>query len=116
MDRIGVDALDLAREAIAVQRQVRKVAVTLSYASICALAWAVTGGMEVASAATRSRSGGVRALLLDSSTRVAPNGTAAPGLHLASAYVMAAFVGLMAVVAMLFLVVTFVRRRSNISA
>ena len=98
------------------QRQLRKVAVTLTVASICALTWAVTAGMEVAGAATRSRSGSVRAQLLDSSSRVAPNGTAAPGLHLAGSGVMAAFVGLMAVAAMLFLIVTLVRRRSNIPA
>jgi hypothetical protein len=98
-----------------VQRQVRKVAVRLSFASICALAWAMTAGMELAGAATRSRSGSIRTQLLDSSTS-ATNGTAALGLHLAGSDVMAAFVGLMAVVAMLFLVITLVRRRTTISA
>jgi hypothetical protein len=101
---------------MAVQRQFRKVAVTLTVAGTCALAWVATVGIEAAGAATRLRSGNVRARLLDSSARVAPNGNAAPGLHLAGSYAMAAFVGLMAVVAMLFLVVTFVRRRATISA
>jgi hypothetical protein len=88
--------------------------VTITVASTCALVWVATAGMEVAGAATRLRSGSVRAQLLDSSARVAPNGNAAPGLHLAGPDVMAAFVGLMAVVAMFFLVVTFVRRRTTI--
>jgi hypothetical protein len=111
-----VGALDFAREAIAVQRQLRKVAVALIVASVYALGYAVTAGMEVAGAATRSRSGSVRAQLLDSTSRVAPNSTAAPGLHLAGSGIVAAFVGLMAVAAMLFIIVTLVRRRSTIPA
>jgi hypothetical protein len=98
-----------------VQRQIRKIAVTLSLATTCSVVWMTIAGSGAAGAAARFRSGGVRAQLLDSATRIAPNGTAAPG-HIAGSDVMAAFVGLMAVVAMLFVVVTLVRRRGTVSA
>lgn len=86
---------------------------TLFAVSTAATAWVLIGGASVADAATRLRSG-TRAHL-ESPTRIAANGTA-PGLHLTGPDVMAAFVGLMAVAAGLFLVVTFVRRRGRVVA
>jgi hypothetical protein len=75
------------------------------------MAWVLTAGAGVADAATHYRSGRVRANLLESSSRVAPNGSSS-GLHgLTGPDVMAAFVGLMAVLAFMFLVVTLIRRR-----
>jgi hypothetical protein len=85
-------------------------AVTISLVSTGAMAWVLMAGAGVADAATHYRSGRVRASLLDASTRVAPNGSSS-GLHLTGPDVMAAFVGLMAVLAFLFLVVTLIRRR-----
>jgi hypothetical protein len=88
---------------------------TISLATTCAVAWAVIAGTGVADAATRFRSGAVHAQLLDATSRIAPNG-AASGKHVTTPDVMAAFVALMAVVAMLFLVVTLIRRRTSVVA
>ncbi len=82
-----------------------------SFASSCATAWVLLAGAGVADAATRYRSGRVRANLADSTARVAPNGSASSGLHLTGPDLMASFVALMAVLAFVFLVVTLIRRR-----
>ena len=66
-------------------------------------------GAGVAAAATRFRSG-ARAHLLGA-TRITANGTASPGLHLTGPNVMASVVGLMAILALAYLVVTLIRRR-----
>lgn len=92
------------------QRQFQGLAVTLFSVSIGAVALVLVAGAGVAEAATRSRSG-TRAHLLDSAVRTAANGAASPGLHLTGPDVMASFVGLMAVLAFLFLIVTFIRGR-----
>jgi hypothetical protein len=82
-----------------------------SFVSTGAAAWVLFAGAGVADAATRYRSGIVRANLVDATARVAPNGSASSGLHLTGPDVMASFVALMAVLAFLFLVVTLIRRR-----
>jgi hypothetical protein len=97
------------REETVVLRHLQKMAVTMSLAGTGAVALVLVAGAGVADAATRFRTGRVRASLL--STHVAPNGSASSGLHLTGPDVMAAFVGLMAVLAFVFLVVTFIRRR-----
>jgi hypothetical protein len=84
-------------------------------ATTCAVAWVVVAGTGVADATTRLRSGAVHARLLDETSRIAANG-AASGRHVTAPDVMASFVALMAVVAMLFLVVTLIRRRSSVAA
>jgi hypothetical protein len=84
--------------------------VTLISVSIGAVTLVLVAGAGVADAATRSRSG-TRIHLLESATRTAANGAAPRGLHLTGPDVMASFVGLMAVLAFLFLVVTFIRGR-----
>jgi hypothetical protein len=83
-------------------------AMTLLSVSAGAAAWILIGASGVADAATHLRSG-ARAHF-ESTTRIASDGTA-PGFHLTGPDVMAAVVGLMAVLAFLFLVVTFIRRR-----
>lgn len=89
---------------------------TLSMVAIatCAMAWVTTAGTAVASASTRYRSGTIHAQVLDSSTRFTPNGTARASV-LTGSDVMAGFVALMAVVAVLFLVVTLIRRRARLA-
>lgn len=95
-------------------RLFQRLAVTLFSVSVGAVAAVLITGAGVADAATRLRSG-TRAHLLDS-TRIAANGAASPGLHLTGPNVMASAVGLMAVLAFAFLVVTFIRRRVRSSA
>lgn len=92
------------------QRRFQRLVMVVASVSTGAIALALIAGAGVADAATRLRSGS-RTHLLESSTRIAPNGAASPGLHLTGPDVMASFVGLMAVLAFLFLVVTFIRRR-----
>lgn len=92
------------------QRQFQRLAVRLFSVSIGAVALVLVAGAGVADAATRSRSG-TRAHLLDAATRTTANGAASRGLHLTGPDVMASFVALMAVLAFLFLLVTFIRGR-----
>ena len=92
------------------QRHFQKLAVTLSLISTFAVTWTLIGGVTVADAATRYRSGRVRANLADA-PRIAANGVGASGLHLTGPDVMASVVGLMAILAVAFIVVTFIRRR-----
>jgi hypothetical protein len=114
----GVAQTDLAREAKVVvgKQQLQKLAMALCLATTCAVAWSVTAGTGVAAAATRSRSGALHTLLFDATARVAPNGASSSRLHLTGPDVMASFVGLMAVLAFVFLVVTFIRRRVSVPA
>ena len=109
---------DLAREAKVVvgKQHLQKLAMALCLATTCAVAWSVTVGTGVAAAATRSRSGAIHAQLFDATARVTPNGASSSRLHLTGPDVMASFVGLMAVLAFLFLVVTFIRRRGTVPA
>ncbi len=72
---------------------------------------AFTAGTTVAGAATRFRSGSVRNQLAE--TTHTANGAGSLGLTGPS--VMASVVGLMAVLALVFLVVTFVRRRVTLA-
>ena len=104
------------REARFVQRHFQRLVFTVVSVSTAAAAWVLIGGAGVADAATRLRSGS-RAHL-ESTTRIASSGVSAPGLHLTGPDVMAAVVGSMAVLAFVFLVVTFIRRRvpSNVLA
>lgn len=92
------------------QRRFQRLALTFFSVTTGAAALVLTSGAGVADAAARLRSG-TRAHLLDSSARIAPNGVGSPGLHLTGPTVMAAVVGLMAVLAFAFVVVTFIRRR-----
>ena len=97
-------------------QHLQKLAMALSLAITCVVAWSVTVGTGVAAAATRTRSGALHTMLFDATARVTPNGASSSRLHLTGPDVMASFVGLMAVVAFLFLVVTFIRRRVTVSA
>ena len=96
------------------RQHLRKFAMTLSWATVCGLVTAVTVGTGAAGASGRSRSGTIHAQLLDSTARIAPNGVASHGV-LTGPNVMASFVAVMALLAMLFLVVTFIRRRARLA-
>jgi hypothetical protein len=95
-------------------QHLQKFAMALSLATTCAVAWSVTVGTGVAAAAARTRSGALHSRLFDATARVAPNGSSSSRLHLTGPNVMASFVGLMAVLAFVFLVVTFIRRRVTV--
>ena len=97
-------------------QHLRKLAMTVSLATTSAIVWVVTAGTGVADAGTRLRSGALHAHLLDSATRIAPNGATSSGLGLTGPDVMASLVGLMAVLSLGFLVVTFIRRRTRLAA
>ena len=96
------------------KQHLQKLAMALYLVTSCAVAWSVTVGTGVAAAATRSRSGALHTLLFDTTARVTPNGASPSRFHLTGPDVMASFVGLMAVLAFLFLVVTFIRRRVTV--
>lgn len=97
------------------QRHLRKFAMTISLSTVGTVTWLMLAGTGVADASTRYRSGAVHAQLLDSATRISSGGSPT-GLGLTGSDVMAAFVGLMAVLAFMFLVVTFLRRRTSLAA
>lgn len=97
------------------QRQFQKLALAVFSVTTGAVALVLISGAGAADAAARLRSG-TRAHLLDSTTRIAPNSAGSPGLHLTGPNVMASVVGLMAVLAFAFVVVTFIRRRVRASA
>ncbi len=109
----GVAHLDFAQGGRAV-RHLRKFSVIFALATTGAMTLAITAGTTAAGAATRFRSGGVRTQLVDT-THAAGNGAAAGTLGLTGPDVMASVVGLMAVLAMVFLVVTFLRRRVTLA-
>jgi hypothetical protein len=73
------------------------------------LAWLATAGSAMATAATRFRSGGVRGRLVSHVSPVGPG--ARSGLVPTGADAMAMVVAVMAAVALIFLIVTLVRRR-----
>lgn len=95
-------------------RHLRKLATTFSAVTVCAVTWMAMAGTDVASASTRYRSGTIHAQLLDSSSRIALNGGVRSGIYTGSD-VMAGFVALLAVLAVLFLVVTLSRRRVRLA-
>jgi hypothetical protein len=97
-----------------VQRLFQKRAVTFTTVITVLAGWTFTTGVGVAGAVTRFRSGS-RAHLVDIN-RLVPNGAASSGQHLTGPDVMASIVGLMAVLAFAFLVVTFIRRRVHAPA
>ncbi len=82
-------------------------------AAVGAVAWSLTAGSALASAATRLRSGTVHAQLVSHVTTGA-NAVSA-GLPLKGSGVIAAIVGALAVFALAFLVVTFIRRRITVA-
>ena len=82
-------------------RQLRVWAALLGAANV----WSVTAGPAVASASTRLRSGTIHAQLV---SHVSPG---ANGLAIKGSSVMAGVVAALAVFALAFLIVTFIRRR-----
>ncbi len=87
----------------------RQLRVLAAMVSMGVLAWSVTAGSTVASASTRLRSGTLHAQLV---SRVSPGPHSLPsGLTVRGAGVMATIVGVLAVLALTFLIVTFIRRR-----
>jgi hypothetical protein len=102
----------LSREAcIVIERQLRVLAATaaLVVATLGVLAWSLTAGSAVAAATTRLRSGAFHTQLV---SHVSPSAnTVSSGLALHGTDVMAAVVGVMAILSVAFLIVTFIRRR-----
>ncbi len=78
-------------------------------ATASCLVWMATAGIAVASASTRLRSGAVREQLVSHVNTV--GSTAQSGIVPNGANAMFAVVALMALLAFVFLVVTFIRRR-----
>jgi hypothetical protein len=88
------------------QRQLR---VLLGAATLGAFLWSITAGSAVASATTRLRSGTLHAQLV---SHVSAGANAVPaGISLKGTGVMAGVVGVLALCALAFLVVTLIRRR-----
>jgi hypothetical protein len=83
---------------------------TAGLAAIGAFAWFLTEGASCAGATTRYRSGTFRTQLV-SHYGAGANGQASAGIVPTGADVMASLVLVMAVLALAFLVVTFIRRR-----
>ncbi len=82
-------------------------------AAVGAVAWSLTAGSALASAASRLRSGTVHAQLV---SHVTTGGNAvSSGLPLKGSGVIAAIVCALAVFALAFLVVTFIRRRITVA-
>jgi hypothetical protein len=88
---------------------VRQLGVLVSAATFGVLLWSVSAGSAVASAATRLRSGAVHAQLASHVTAGA--NTVPASLGLKGTGVMAAVVGVLALFALAFVVVTLIRRR-----
>jgi hypothetical protein len=91
---------------------IRALAAMMGAAALASAAWLVTAGASVASASTRLRSGTLHAQLVShvaSGTSGANSVTS--GLALKGSGVMAGLVAALAVFALAFLVVTFIRRR-----
>ncbi len=88
---------------------VRQLRVFMVAATLGALLWSVTAGSAVASAATRLRSGTVHAQLASHVTAGA--NTVPASLGLKGTGVMAAVVGVLALFALAFVIVTLIRRR-----
>jgi hypothetical protein len=99
------------REAVVImiERRVRVIAAMGGMAAVGAVAWLLTAGSAVASATTRLRSGNLHAQLV---SHVSPGASpVSSGLGLRGSDVMAAVVATMALLAVVFLIVTFIRRR-----
>ncbi len=103
--------------AIVVERQLQRMAALVVSATLAALTWSVTGGVAVAGAgagaststSTRLRSGSLHAQLV---SHVSSGANAlSPSAALEGSDVMAAIVATLAVLAVVFLIVTFIRRR-----
>jgi hypothetical protein len=86
----------------------------LSLATTCAVAVAIVAGSSIAGASTRYRSGAHAQFA--STTHLGSSAAGASSLHLTGPDVMASVVALMAVLAVGFLVVTFIRRRVSLTA
>ena len=90
-------------------QRLKYTAAMVGLATSVALAWILSEGASLAAATTRYRSGAVRTQLASHGGSVtAPT---AAGLVSTGATVMAAVVALLAVAALAFMVVTFIRRR-----
>jgi len=87
---------------------------TLGLATVAATAWILTEGASLAAATTRYRSGTFRTQLVGHYGGGA-NAQAPAGLVPTGADVMATIVALLAVLALAFLVVTFIRRRTTVA-
>ena len=95
--------------AIMVVRRFLVLAARVVTATLAGLTWSVAAGTAVAGADTRLRSGSVHAQLV---SRVSSGAHAlSPSLALTGSDVIAAIVGILAVLALAFLIVTFIRRR-----
>ena len=91
-------------------QRLRNTTAVVGLATSMALTWILTEGASLASATTRYRSGAVRTQLASHLSQ----GVGAPapgGLVSTGATVMAGIVALLAVAALAFMVVTFIRRR-----
>ena len=96
-----------------VGRRLRAMAALVGTATVAALAWSITLGTAAAGASTRIRSGSLHAQLVN---HVSTGANALPsGLSVKGSDVMAVIVGAMAVFALAFLIVTFIRRRVTIA-
>lgn len=91
-------------------------AALLATTTLAALIWTLTVGSAVASASTRLRSGTLHAQLVSHvSARAGANALSPAGLTVKGSAVMAAIVGLLALAALAFLIVTFIRRRVTVA-
>ena len=96
-----------------VGRQLRTMAALVGTATVAGLAWSITVGTAAAGASTRIRSGSLHAQLV---SHVSTGANAlSPGGTVRGSDVMAVIVGAMAVFALAFLIVTFIRRRVTIA-
>jgi CHASE2 domain-containing sensor protein len=77
--------------------------------------WTIGAGSGVASASTRLRSGTLHAQLASHVSTGAGANTLSSGLALKGSAVIAAIVGVLAVCALAFLIVTFIRRRVTVA-
>jgi hypothetical protein len=95
-----------------VVRKLRVMAAMVGVAAAATCALSVVMGSTLASASTRLRSGSLHAQLV---SHVTPVGNTAPSGVIAGSNVIAAIVGTLAILALAFLVVTFIRRRVTIA-
>ena len=83
--------------------------------TLAALIWTFTAGSSVASASTRLRSGTLHAQLVSHVSAGDGANAVSSGLTLEGSAVMAAIVGVLALCAFAFLVVTLIRRRVTVA-
>jgi hypothetical protein len=83
--------------------------------TLATLVWMLTAGSAVASASTRLRSGTLHAQLVSHVSAATGSNAVSSGLPLEGSAVMAAIVGVLALCAFAFLVVTLIRRRVTVS-